>query len=447
MSTRPDEIQPQAQHTITRRQLLAILAAGALALALFTWLLSVFHPLPPHSLTLATGPDGSSYAVFGKRYKSMLAKQGIVLNLRPTAGAVENLALLNDPKSGVQLGFVDGGLTKPKADDDDDGDLVSLGTLCYEPLWFFTRNVPTDTDLGLSGLHNKRVSVGPQGSVSQAMVDELIKRKALDIGSFKRLTLTPEDSAEALLQGRIDAVVLVSSYASPVVRKLAKADGIDLASFNRADAYAAIFPALTKRNFPAGVADLLNYKPSADVTLLATKTSLVAREDLHPALQYLLLDVIAQVHARNGIFQKAGEFPAAESLDVPLSDAARHYYKSGRPFLQRFMPFWLAAMVEQLALLLLPILGLTYPLVKGLWALYGWGMQRRIFALYGELHWVESQIDQLGARPAPQDLRDRMVKLRERTHRVRVPAKFMPLLYSLKDTLASVGDRLDRQGS
>ena len=432
------------QRLLAGRSLAAVLIGTALGVALLVWLLSVLHPLPPSSLTLACGPQGSSYEVFGKRYQALLAKQGIRLRLVTTAGAVENLALLNDPKSGIDLGFVDAGLAKVK-DDADDGDLVSLGTLCYEPLWFFTRNVVTDTDRGLAGLRGKRVSVGPEGSVSQAMMAELIRRNALDIGDFKRLTLTPEDSADALLKGRLDAVVLVNSYASPVVRQLAKADGIDLASFSRADAYAAIFPALTKRSFPAGVADLRKDKPDHDVTLLATKTSLVARNGLHPALQFLMLDIISQVHARNGIFQKAGEFPAAESLEFPLSDAARHYYKSGRPFLQRYLPFWLAAMVEQLALLILPVLGLTYPLVKGLMALYGWGMQRRIFTLYGELHWLEAQMEGLKGQPAPQDLQDRMKRLEDRTRRVRVSSKYMPMLYSLKDTLASVRARLERQ--
>ncbi len=165
-------------------------------------------------------------------------------------------------------------------------------------------------------------------------------------------------------EGRIDAAVLVNSWASPVVRDLVKTPGIDLTSFARADAYVALFPSLTKRVLPAGVANLEKDLPPHDITLLATKASLVARGDLNPALQYLLLEMIAQVHSRSGIFQKAGEFPAAETLEIPLSPEARHYYKSGQPFLQRYLPFWLAALVEQVLLLLLPVLGLTYPLVR-----------------------------------------------------------------------------------
>jgi len=422
-----------------RKTLAAIVAATVLLLGLIVWLLSVLHPLPPSTITLACGPEGSSYEVFGKRYQKLLAKQGIKVRLINTAGGVQNLALLSKPDSGVQLGFVEGGI----AAESDDADLASLGTLCYEPIWFFTRQVATDR--GLFALKGKRVSVGPDGSDSRAVLNELLKRNAMDVGSFKLLSLTTEDSADALLKGGIDAAVMVNSWASPVVRKLAKSDGIDIANFSRADAYVALFPSLTKRVLPAGVADLEKDRPSHDINLLATKTSLIVRGDLHPALQYLLLETISKVHSRSGVFQKAGEFPAAETLEIPLSPYAANYYKSGRPLLQRYLPFWLAAMVEQLLLLLIPVLGLTYPLVKGLMALYGWGMQRRIFSIYGELYWVESQIDKLGKKAAPPELLERMKKLEDRTNRVKVSSKYMPMLYSLKETMASVSDRLRTQ--
>ena len=437
--THADPDQHRAR--LSRRSLYALIGGGVLLVAAIVVGLSVLHPLPPRTLTLACGPEGSAYQVFGKRYQALLAKQGIRLRLVSTQGGVENLALLAKPGSGVDLGFVEGGL----AAETDEPDLVSLGTIGYAPIWFFSRHIATDR--GLFALKGRRVSVGPQGSESRAVVAELLKRNALDLTAFKELPMEPEASADALLAGRIDAMVLVNSMASPVVRRLLKAPGVDVASFSRADAYAAIFPSLTKRVLPAGVADLERDRPDHDVTLLATKVSLVARGDLHPALQYLVLEMISQVHARSGVFQKAGEFPAAESLEIPLSGEARHFYKSGRPFLQRYLPFWLAALVEQLVLLLIPVLGLTYPVIKGLISLYGWGVQRRIFSIYGELHWLESQLDRLGKRePVPPAWRDRMLHLEARARRLRVSAKYIPMVYSLKDTLATVGERMDGHG-
>jgi hypothetical protein len=272
-----------------------------------------------------------------------------------------------------------------------------------------------------------------------------MKRSRMDAGSFQMLSYTPEAAAAALLAGEVDVALMVNSYASPVVRKLAGTDGVEIGSFARADAYAALFPFLTKRVLPAGAISLERDRPSRDIILLATKTSLVAREDLHPALQYLLLGMIQKAHARSGIFQKAGEFPAAEEVDLALSTQAAHYYKSGEPFLQRYLPFWLAVLVEQLALLLIPLIGLAYPLVTGLSWLYAWEMQRRIFSIYGEVRWLEVQIEKLDDKPPTEEMEQRLVRLEERTRRVKVAAKYLPMLYNLRETLGLVRARFERQ--
>lgn len=421
-----------------RRRALGV-AGIALALLLGLWLLDRIHPLPPREMTLACGPQGSAYEVFGKRYQKLLAKQGIQLHLRTTAGGVENLALLNKPDSGVDLGFVEGGI----APETDDGALASLGTLGYEPIWIFSRRIATDRQLPL--LKGKRVSVGPEGSASRALFTQLGRRRALDTGSFKLLTETPEDSADELEDGSIDALVLVNSWASPVVRKLVKTKGIVLTDFQRADAYAAHFPSLTQRVIPEGAASLPNDIPSHTITLLATKTSLIARASLHPTLQYLILEMLAKVHGRSGIFQKADEFPAPEALEIPLSAEATHFYKSGQPFLQRYLPFWLAALAEQLVILLIPLLGLTYPLIKGLMALYGWSMQRRIYGLYGELHFLETELNKVAGRSVPVALELKMATLEAKVSRVKVAKKYMPLLYTLKESLHSAHLRM-KQG-
>ena len=430
-----------ARPRMSNKALRGMLVVLTLLLVGVLWLFSSIHPLPPRSITLATGPEGSSYAYFGKRYKILMAKDGIEVKLVPTAGGVENLKLLRDPKSGVQLGFVEGGV----ADEADSPQLVSLGTLGYEPMWFFSRKLVSDRVL--YALKGKRVAVGPEGSDSRALVEEILKRHSLNLEHFQALGLSPEEAADQLVSGKIDAAILMTSWGSPVIRRLIGAPGIDLANFKRADAYVALFPSLCKRVIPEGVGDLDHDRPPHDTTLLATKTSLIVRGDLHPALQYLLLETAAQVHSRGGVLQRAGEFPAPEALEIALSPDARHYYKSGRPFLQRYLPFWLAVLVEQMMVLLIPVLGLLYPLGKGLASLYGWGMQRKIFLIYGELHWLETQIDALGGRSPGREIWDRMKLLEERTNRVRVSTNYIPMLYNLKETVAYVRARLVRLGA
>ncbi|HJT25460.1 MAG TPA: TAXI family TRAP transporter solute-binding subunit [bacterium] len=431
---------PVASRPLLRRRTLKIFVAVAVVfLALIVYLVSLLHPLPPSRITLATGPEGSSYAYYGKRYKVLLAKQGIEVDLKPTAGGLENLQLLRDPHSGVQAGFVEGGV----ASEEDSPQLLSLGTLGYEPVWFFTHRAVTDRTLFT--LKGKRVAVGPEGSDSRALVEELLKRSKLNLGFYRAMSLEPEDAAAQMIQGKVDAAIFMLNWGNPLIRKLVEAPGVYPANFSRADAYVSLFPSLYKLVFPAGAGDLETNKPARDTTLLATKTSLIVKNNLHPALQYLLLEAATQIHSRAGVFQKAGEFPAPEALEIELSPDARHFYKSGRPFLQRYMPFWLAALVEQLIVLIIPVLGIMYPVGKGLASLYGWGMQRKIYLIYGELYFLESEIDKLGNKAPTKEILDRMTHLEQRANRVRVASNYMPMLYNLKETLAYVRGRLDRQ--
>ena len=270
---------------------------------------------------------------------------------------------------------------------------------------------------------------------------ELLKHNSLDIGSFNLLSLTPEAAVEELLAGHIDGAVLMTSWGSPLVKRLITAPDIDLANFSRADAYVALFPSLNKVVVPAGVGDLLRDRPPKDTALLATKTSLIVRKDLHPAMQYLLMETAEQIHSRPGMFKHVGEFPAGVAMEIPLSQEARHYYKSGRPILQRYLPFWLAVLVEQLAVLLLPIIGILYPVTKGLLFIYGWGMQRKIFLIYGELWWLESELAALGSNPPSKELRDELEHLVKRTGRIRVSSKYIPMLYDLKERVGLVQKR------
>lgn len=433
-----------APPAVSRRAFFGLLAGAAAVLLLLAWAIFVLHPLPPRHLTLACGPEGSSYASYAKRYQKLLARQGIALKLTNTTGGLEDLKLLKDPKSGVDLGFADSGLAPVSETETAATDLVSLGTVSYEPIWFFTRRAATDRVL--FDLNGRKISLGPWGSDSRYLMYEIFKRNRLKLSDYHFLDLSPSASASALLAGQIDAAVLVNSFASPVVRQLIQAPGIQVADFERADAYVALFPSLTKLTLPEGALSLKDNRPAKDLTLLATKTSLLARKDMNPALQYLVLEMLSQVHSRSGIFQKAGTFPASEELDFPLSQNAKSYYRSGRPFLERYLPFWLAVLLEQAALVLIPVLGLAYPLVRGLISLYGWSMRRKIFQIYAELHSLERQVDKLGRQAASAPLLQRFDQLQEKVSRVRVSSTYIPMLYSLKENLVFVRSRLEKAG-
>jgi TRAP-type uncharacterized transport system substrate-binding protein len=413
----------------------ALLVAGAAVWIAF----ALLQPTPPRTVVMTTGADGSASQGFARRYREILARNGIELQLRPSAGAIENLARLNDPRSGVSVGFVQGGTT----DAQHSPHLVSLGTLFYEPLWFFYRNVKLVQ--GLGPLRGRRISIGPEGSGTRALTLELLARNGVDRDFAELLPFTPQESGDRLMSGDIQAAIMLTSWDSPVVRRLIGSTEVDLVSFPRADAYPALYPFLSKLVVPAGVGDLAKNRPPRDVTLLAPKASLAVRRDLHPAVQYLLLDAAAEIHGGPGIFQKAGQFPAPESMDLPLSDNARQFYKSGPPFLQRYLPFWLAVLAGQLLVLAIPVVGVLYPALRLLPAIYGWAMRRRIFQLYGELKFLEGELERRGADEKLEDLSGQLDRLEARTYRFRAPVAFAHMLYTLRVHIDLVRARLRKR--
>jgi len=422
---------------VRRRYLLiAFIAVVALTSAAIWLAYTLLRPTPPRTVTMATGPERSISAELGKRYQELLARKGIELRLVPSAGAVENIARLCDPESGISVGIIPSGITNQQQSPD----LVSLGTLFYEPLWFFYHATQRlERHQSLRGL---RISIGPEGSGTHALAVEFLARVGIDRRGAKLLPLAPDVAAEKLLHGEIDAVALLEAWESPVVRQLLSAKGIDLAGIPRADAFVALYPFLSKVVLPAGVGDMVRNRPPTDVVLLAPKASLVVRKDLHPAIQYLLLEAAREIHSGPGMFRKAGQFPAPESIDLPLSSEAHQFYKSGPPFLQRHLPFWLAMLAQQLLVLLIPVLGVLYPLLRFSPAVYGWAMRRRVFTLYGELKFLE---DELGSRGAQQDVTDliaRLDRLEDRASRFRLPVSFRPLLYALRLHINLVRERL-----
>jgi hypothetical protein len=253
--------------------------------------------------------------------------------------------------------------------------------------------------------------------------------------------MSATQAAEVLLRGEIDAATLVTAWDSSVVRQLLASSEVNLVGFDRADAYVALNPHLTKLRLPAGVGDLATNRPPVDVELLAPKASLIVRRDLHPAIQYLLLEAATAIHSSPDIFQRFGRFPAAERGDLPLSQSAQQYYKSGTPFLQRYLPFWLAVFATRLLVLLIPLIGIAYPLLRVLPSLYPWYVRRRILRLYGELRLIEEELQSRGDA-AGSELLKRLQQWDERAQRLHIPVNFVPTLYSLRTHIALLRDRL-----
>ena len=408
--------------------------AGTMAIVLGATVF-VVESLPPRTIVMATGAEGGANHELGIRYREILAKEGITLRLQPTSGSLENLQRLRDSRSGISVGFIQGGTTTSK----ESPQLESLGTIFYEPLWLFRRG---EVGEGLQGLRGQRLSIGSEGSGGRALALQLIQRTKVDKIIGELSGFAPQIAAEKLIAGEIDAAFIVTACEAPAVQSLLNTKGIEPLSFQRADALIAVYPFLHKLILPAGIVDFLTNRPPMDVVLLAPKASLAVRADLHPAVQYLLLDAAVQIHSQPGIFQKAGQFPAAESIDLPLSGEARRFYKSGRPFLQGFLPFWIATLVEKMLVVLVPLAALLYPAFKLLPQLYDWTMQLRIRRLYDEIRSIESEMELQGSEFDAAALNAKLDQLDQQANHLQLPTVYASSLYTLRSHIDLVRTRL-----
>ena len=378
-----------------RRQTLiaAICLVGALGIGL--WLLARFiSPSPPGNVDMTTGAvDGASHQ-FGLKYQSYLKANGVELRLLPSSGSVENLTRL---ESGTPIGFVQSGLGTLMLDPTNstsEAPLQSLGVVGYEPVWLFT----TSTDLaqtlrkGLGGLRGKKVAAGADGSGTRKVALELLQSYGVSASNTTLLTSAGLGAANELLAKTVDAVILIGAPQSPAVQLLLQRADVQLVSIDHAEGLTRRLPFLSLVTLKAGSVNPELDLPASDITLLTTTANLVVRSDLHPALAYLLLEAAKDVHKSATLLNKPGEFPHPRGTDFPLAEEAQRYYKDGRPFLQRYLPYWAANALQRLLLVLVPLLAIAIPVVKTIPQLMDYRESNRLYRRYRDLLAIESNL-------------------------------------------------------
>lgn len=417
-----------------------LLAALLLALA-YWWL----NPTPPKHVVLATGVDQGAYSKFGERYAEALARHGIRVELRPTQGAAENLALLRDPGAQVDLAFVQGGADAAAAPEADaDHGLISLGSMFYEPVWLFYRNdsakrlLKADRLEQLSQLGGWRVNIGAPGSGVPNLAHRLLEANRIDTAGITLVQQPLTPAVVDLLEGRLDAIVLASAPESLIVQMLLQTPGVQLFDFVQAEAYTRRLGFLSAVTLPRGVVDLANDLPPANVHMVAPTATLVARDNLHPALAQLFVQAAQQVHGQTGWFQRKGDFPNARDDEREISAEAQRFYRSGVPWLQRYLPFWLANLIDRMWLALLSIVAVLIPLSRVVPPLIELRIRSRVFRWYGQLREIEAAA---GARPTP-SLVAELDAIESKVGRIDVPLSYADELYALKSHIQFVRRRL-----
>ncbi|HYM02958.1 MAG TPA: TAXI family TRAP transporter solute-binding subunit [Stellaceae bacterium] len=392
------------------------------------------QPAPPRHIVMAAGSESSVYYYYARAYRARFAHDGIDVELRLTRGSIDNVRMLEDGRADV--GFVQSGATA----DIDAPNLRSLASLYYEPVWIFARE-----DLGLKrlgDLRGKRVAIDQEGSGTRALALQLLADNGLGPKDLTAEPLGGDAAAHALRDGGVDAAIFVMGAQAGAVHDLLTAPGIHLFSTDRTAAYILQHRFLSRLVLPEGAIDLPADLPPADTVLLAAAANLVAREDFHPALSELFLRAANELHGEPGLFEEAGEFPSRKFLEFPLSDAARRYFESGPSFLQRYLPFWAANLINRLVILALPLVTLIYPIFKIIPPTYDWRMRSRINRWYKELQAIETSFEQL---PPREELMRRLAdldRIEAGVQRLAVPVSYGNPLYSLRLHIAMLRTEL-----
>ena len=411
-----------------------LLLAGVLVAALYQWL----DPMPPKKVTLATGPAQSAYAEFGMRYAKALAAHGIQVELVPSEGSSQNLAWLAAGK--VDVGFVQGGSNDMPAAELES--ISSLGSLFLEPVWLFyrtdaARKVSKNATLHtLSQLQGLRVNVGTAGSGVPSLMSKLFDLNRIEEStlSLSRLEQTP--AVVAFLNAELDALVFASSPESPMVRMLLQTPGIQLMDFAQSEAYARRLPFLNPVQLPRGVVDLARDIPPRDVRLVATTTTLLATDQVHPALQQLFSQASIALHSPADWFQRAREFPQATHNEFTVSAEAERTIRNGIPWIQRYLPFSYANLMERMWLALGILIAVLLPLSRVVPPLYEFRIRSKVFRWYAELRTIEDRSEQHSNEVS--DLLAEMNALDERVGKITVPLSYADELYALRNHIELV---------
>jgi uncharacterized protein len=401
-------------------------------------------PAPPRTFVISAASSGSPYWRYAERYKATFARHGVALEVRESGGSLANLKALEDPATGVNAGFVQGGLSSSR----EAPGLLSVGRIAYEPLWvFYTGGARLER---LGDLKGRRVLVGPADSGTSGLALRLLAVNGVTTETATLLNRELPDYIDTLAKGEADAGFLVLAPEARTIQRLLRTPNVRLMSFDNADAYAQRFPFLSPLELRQGVVDFAANIPAADTRLIATTAAVLVREDAHHALVNLLAQALHEAHGQptrdaggeTALFQRAGEFPMPNDPEFALSEDARRVYRSGPPVLQRYLPFWIATLVDRLAVSLVVLVPILIPLTRFAPQIYNWRVRRRINYWYGELKRLEATARSAATAAERAAKLSELDRIEEAVDNIPVPLGFADRLYELRQHVELTRRRL-----
>ena len=425
-----------------KRQIYNPLALGAsfvVLLIIIFGVLWILVPPPPKTIEMATGFPTGLYYQFGERLKAELSKDGVDLQVRSTGGTIDNLALLNDQKSGVDFAMVQGGV----ANISEYPNLVSIAGMFYEPVWVWYREGAFKSDGGqlkvLSQLKGKNVSIGNEGSGTLALSEDILRASGITENEIATQKLKPDEAIAKLTKGELDAVFIVAAAEAPILKKFYSIPGIRLMNFDQADAYTRNLSYLSKVTVPRGLLSIQYDQPRQDIQVMAATATLVAQDNVSPALVSLLLGASYDILKSYSRLQKVGEFPSSTGLDFPLHVDAEIFLKDGPSFLHRHLPFWTAVWAGRFVKIVIPLLVILIPLFTYIPTTKNFLLRLKLAQVYEELKVIERNAQNPALRE--KNFKD-LEAIEKRVGNIKVSMMDAKELYDLKGHVGEVRGRL-----
>lgn len=396
--------------------------------------LSYVDPAPPERIRMATGSPGGAYAAYGERYQALLADHGVEVELLETAGTLDNLRMLTVGDADVAL--LQGGIATAQ----DSAELATLGGMFLEPLWVFAR---TETGAqGFADLRSLRVAIGADGSGTRAAAQNIQAEFGGTWPETSQIRLSGQTAVDALMSGEVDVAIFSAGIEAPYIETLLSRPDVTLIPFERAGALARRRPALAEITLLRGVVNVGEDIPADDIPMIASVAQLGVRQDLHPAIQSILLEAAVAIHSQPGLLAEPGSFPTGEPTALPLTPEAERYYRDGPSTLRRYFSFSVANFLERAWVLLIPLITLLIPLVRVAPPIYRWRVRRKIYVWYTDLRDLESR-GRAAKTPAERDLiRQHLSQLQTEIGKLEVPLSYTDDVYRLRSHVAFVNQLL-----
>ena len=423
------------------KPLVIVLPWTAIVLAVLYIIYQLVDPLPPRRFAIAAGIPGTGYDVFARQYARILTRDGVDLEVHNYASAIEHFDVLRDATSPVQAALTTFGFTQPS----DAATLYSLGGISDTAIFLFYKNAEPITRF--AQFRGKRLSIGmPRTALRTLMLDVLKATGALD-DSIHLSDLDYREAIDALIAGEIDVAMVATQIDDSLLQRALGAPGIQLMNVAQAEAIAKTVPGLKHVVLWRGLISLDRDIPDSDIDLLALRNRLLVRKDLHPALQYLLLEAMREVHGAPGPFNRLGEFPAEQPNDLPLSPTAQAFYRSGQTFWQRYTSFWLTSLLNRIVFFVIPIVAMLIPVIGFAPRFYRWLYVRRIDQLHRALGNLERELAQSADTCRFVEYQTRIAEIESSVRLLKVARPFEVDLQRLRIHLRLVQEDLSRMGA